>query len=193
MEAIARARYVRTSPRKARLVVDTIRGKHVREALAILRYTPNRAARLVEKVVRSAIANAENNFHMDPDNLRISRAFVDGGPNIMKRLRYAPMGRGYRIIKRMSHITIAVEETEPVQVRKGRAKTAVPATGGKRAPVHTTKPGVPEEVPKVVEEEKPAEVVAEVEKPAQEEVPQAADMQAENNSPETQSEVKGGE
>lgn len=198
MEAIARARYVRTSPRKARLVVDAIRGKHVREALAILRYTPNRAARLVEKVVRSAIANAENNFHMDPDNLRISRAFVDGGPNIMKRIRYAPMGRGYRIIKRMSHITIAVEETEPVQVKKGRAKTTAPATGGKRASVPLAKPSLPEEAPKAVEEEKPAEAVAEVEKPAQEEeVSQATDVQAENNSennsPETQSEVKGGE
>jgi large subunit ribosomal protein L22 len=192
MEAIARARYVRTSPRKARLVVDAIRGKHVREALAILRYTPNRAARLVEKVVRSAMANAENNFHMDPDNLRISRAFVDGGPNIMKRLRYAPMGRGYRIIKRMSHITIAVEETEPRPEIKGRKKpVAAKTTVGKRAEVaaakaQPTKPGDSKEQVERVEAE------AEAEKPVTSEPieTQAGEQAA---SPEAESEGKGGE
>lgn len=127
MEAYARARFVRTSPRKARLVIDAIRGKDTKEALAILKFTPNFAARLIEKVLNSAIANAENNHHMDADNLKVSKAFVDGGP-MMKRLRYAPMGRGYRMVKRLSHITIAVEEVEPGPERKAKRKeTARPS------------------------------------------------------------------
>lgn len=122
MQAIARARYLRTSPRKARLVIDEIRGKYVDDALAILQFTPNRAARLIEKVVKSAAANAENNFRMDGENLKVAVATVDGGPNVMKRLRYAPMGRGYRFVKRMSHITVVVEEAEPRPEKKSRQK-----------------------------------------------------------------------
>jgi len=121
MEAYAKARFVRTSPRKARLVIDAIRGKDTKEALAILKFTPNFAARLIEKVLGSAIANAENNHHMDADNLKVSKAFVDGGP-MMKRLRYAPMGRGYRMVKRLSHITVAVEEGEPKPEKKAKRK-----------------------------------------------------------------------
>jgi large subunit ribosomal protein L22 len=125
MQALAKARYVRTSPRKARLVIDTIRGKDVKEALAILQFTPNFAARLIEKVVKSAVANAENNHRMDGENLKVAVATVDGGPNAMKRLRYAPQGRGYRIIKRMSHITVIVEETEPKPEKKAKRRGAV--------------------------------------------------------------------
>lgn len=189
MEAIARARYVRTSPRKARLVVDAIRGKEVREALAILRYTPNRAARIVEKVVRSAVANAENNFHMDADNLRISRAFVDGGPNIIKRLRYAPMGRGYRIIKRMSHITIAVEETEPKPDRKGRRK---PSTGAaaKRA-ASEARVGETKKVSALAEERKPIEPTPETQKSVEGEEPQT-DVENKADIQDMESEGKGG-
>lgn len=137
MQAIAKARYVRTSPVKARLVIDAIRGKDVKEAMAILKFTPNYAARLIEKVVKSAAANAENNYHMDGEHLKIVQAMVDGGPNVMKRLRYAPMGRGYRIIKRMSHITIAVEEYEPKPETTGKKKGPVARTA--KAPRRTTK------------------------------------------------------
>ncbi len=121
MQAMAKARFVRTSPRKARLVIDAIRGKRVSEALAILQFTPNYAARLIEKVVKSAAANAENNHHMDGENLKVVTALVDGGP-MMKRLRYAPMGRGYRMVKRFSHITIGVEETEPPPEKKRKRR-----------------------------------------------------------------------
>ena len=121
MQAIAKARFVRTSPRKARLVIDAIRGKEVHEALAILKFTPNKAARLIEKVVASAAANAENNFHMNGDSLKVAMAMVDGGPS-MKRLRYAPMGRGYRMVKRTSHITIGVEEMEGAAAKHVRKK-----------------------------------------------------------------------
>lgn len=146
MQATATARFVRTSPRKARLVIDAIRGKDVREALAILRFTPNRAAGYIEKVVKSAVANAENNHHMNADNLKVAVAFVDGGPNVMKRVRYAPMGRGYRIVKRMAHITVAVEETEPKPEKKAKrkvvAKTAKPgrSSAAKAAPAAKAKP-----------------------------------------------------
>ncbi|MGB9620763.1 MAG: 50S ribosomal protein L22, partial [Armatimonadota bacterium] len=141
MLAIARARFVRTSPRKARLVADAIRGKDLKEALAILQFTPNRAARLIEKVVKSAAANAQNNHHMDGENLKVAIAQVDGGPNIMKRLRHAPMGRGYRIVKRMSHITIAVEETELKPTKKGRRQpVARVAKAPRRSAAATSEP-----------------------------------------------------
>lgn len=133
MLAYAKARYVRTSPRKARLVIDAIRGKDVQEALAILKFTPNYAARLIEKVLLSAAANAANNHHMDGDNLKVAEAMVDGGP-IMKRLRYAPMGRGHRMAKRLSHITIGVEETEPRLDKKPKRKVAQTVKGPARKP-----------------------------------------------------------
>lgn len=125
MQAIAKARNVRTSPRKARLVIDEIRGKRVDEALAMLKFVPNKAADLIEKVVRSAAANAENNFHMDAKNLKITLAMVDGGP-LLKRLRYAPMGRGYRMVKRLSNITIGLEECQPI-IKKAKVKKNVKA------------------------------------------------------------------
>ena len=135
MQAIAKARFVRTSPRKARLVIDAIRGKDVKEALGILKFTPNYAARLIEKVVKSAAANAENNHHMDGENLKIATAMVDGGP-MMKRVRYAPMGRGYRMVKRLSHIMIGVEETEPKPEKKAKRKEVARKA---RAPRRTPK------------------------------------------------------
>jgi len=108
MEANATAKYLRGSPQKARLVVDLIRGKNVSEALAILRFTKKRASKEVEKVLKSAIANAEQKEEgTDVDSLFISKAWVNEGPR-MKRLRPAPMGRAYRIQRRMSHITIHV-------------------------------------------------------------------------------------
>jgi len=108
MEANATAKYVRGSPQKARLVVDLIRGKNVSEALAILRFTKKRASKEVEKVLKSAIANAEQKEEgTDVDSLFINKASVNEGPR-MKRLRPAPMGRAYRIQRRMSHITIHV-------------------------------------------------------------------------------------
>jgi len=148
MQAIAKARFLRGSPRKARLVIDAIRGKDVKEALGILQFTPNFAARLIEKVVKSAVANAENNHHMNGENLKVAQAMVDGGPNILKRVRYAPQGRGYRIVKRMSHITIAVEETEPKPEKKAKKRGPVARTARTpRAAAGTTKPKA-EEAPK---------------------------------------------
>ncbi|MDI3257791.1 MAG: 50S ribosomal protein L22 [Kyrpidia sp.] len=109
MEATAVARYIRIAPRKVRLVVDLIRGKSVGEALAILKHTPKAASPVVEKVVRSAVANAAHNYDMDVDRLYISKICVDPGPTL-KRFQPHAQGRAFRILKRTSHITVVVSE-----------------------------------------------------------------------------------
>ena len=109
MEVRAVTRYVRISPRKARLVTELIKGKPVEEALTILRFVPKKAASLVDKTLRSALANAEQNPNIDEDTLYIKRIFVDGGPT-MKRWRARAMGRATKIIKRTSHITVILDE-----------------------------------------------------------------------------------
>lgn len=180
MLAYARARFVRTSPRKARLVIDAIRGKDVQEALAILKFTPNYAARLIEKVLRSAAANAANNHHMDGDNLKVAYAVVDGGP-IMKRLRYAPMGRGYRVAKRLSHITIGVEETEPKPGKKGRKQLARTVKGPGQKP-KAAAPAQPEtQQPARKKREKPETAAPEVTQ-AQAEPETAAPVEVETSA-----------
>jgi ribosomal protein L22 len=106
----AQAKYVRSAPRKARLVMDHIRGKDVAQARAILRHTPRAAATDIAKLLESAVANAENNFELDADDLKIGRAFVDEGPTI-KRYRPRALGRATRINKRTSHMTIMLTTT----------------------------------------------------------------------------------
>ncbi|MFE8698606.1 50S ribosomal protein L22 [Cytobacillus sp. FJAT-53684] len=109
MQAKAVARTVRIAPRKARLVVDLIRGKQVGEAVAILNLTPKAASPIIEKVLKSALANAEHNYEMDVNNLVVAQAFVDEGPTL-KRFRPRAMGRASQINKRTSHITIVLSE-----------------------------------------------------------------------------------
>lgn len=111
MEAKAHARYIRISPRKVKLVIDLIRGKSVGEAIAILRHTPRAASPVVEKLLNSAIANAEHNYQMDPNSLVISQVYVNPGP-IMKRFRARSRGSAARINKRTSHITIVVSDNK---------------------------------------------------------------------------------
>ena len=107
--ARAVAKQVRIAPRKARLVIDLIRGKEVGEATAILRHTNRKASSVIEKVLQSAIANAEHNYELDPDNLIVSEAYVDEGITL-KRYRPRAQGRASAINKRTSHITVVVEE-----------------------------------------------------------------------------------
>lgn len=111
MEAKAVAKYIRMSPRKVRQVVDLVRGKNVDEALTILKFTPKSASEVVGKVVKSAAANAENNFNMDKDDLYVAVAYVDPGPT-MKRLLPRLRGMADRILKRTCHVTIIVRERE---------------------------------------------------------------------------------
>ena len=107
--AKAMARTVRVSPRKTRLVLDLIRGKNVADAIAILKFTPNKAARIVEKTLNSAIANAENNFGLEKANLVVSEIFANEGPT-MKRFRPRAKGSASPINKRTTHVTVVVSE-----------------------------------------------------------------------------------
>ena len=112
MEARAEARYVRVSPQKARLVVDLIRGQRAEEAITILQMTNKRIAPTVEKVLRSAIANAGNKEpDVDVDELIVTKAYVNEGPRV-KRIRPAPMGRAFRYQRRMAHIAVTVGTPE---------------------------------------------------------------------------------
>ena len=111
VEAKAIAKYVRIAPRKVNLVAAEVRGKSIDEAMAILKFTPKRGAKELGKVLKSAVANAENNLDLDRDNLYVSKAYADQGPTL-KRFRPRSQGRAYSILKRSSHIGIEVSERE---------------------------------------------------------------------------------
>lgn len=125
MEARAIHRYIGTSPRKMRLVIDLIRGQGVEQALSMLHFTPKHAAKAAEKVLRSALSNLQNkdeSGRVDPSTVYVKEAFVDGGA-MMKRISPAPMGRAYRIRKRSNHVTIVVaqrpvKQAAPAQLKK---------------------------------------------------------------------------
>src|SRR5262249_26400232 len=128
--ARARATYVRVTPRKARRVIDLIRGLPADEALTLLRFAPQAASEPIYKVVASAVANAEHNLKLDPETLVVAAAYVDEGPTL-KRFRPRAQGRAYRTNKRTSHITVEVESiqvrSEPARARRGAAKAGRPA------------------------------------------------------------------
>ncbi len=111
MEARAKATYVRIAPRKVKIVLDLIRNKPIDEAIAIAHFTTKSAAEPIEKLLKSAAANAENNHNMDKNNLYVAECYVCPGP-IMKRIRPRAQGRAYRIEKRTSHITVVLKEAE---------------------------------------------------------------------------------
>jgi len=111
MEVRAVAKDTGISPRKVRLLVDMVRGKKVDEALTILRFTPTPTARVIAKVVESAVANADNNFQMSPSDLKIVTVFANEG-RTLKRFRPRARGRANQILKRSSHITVIVDEVE---------------------------------------------------------------------------------
>ncbi|MBQ0922868.1 MULTISPECIES: 50S ribosomal protein L22 [Saccharopolyspora] len=123
--AVARARFVRVSPMKARRVVELIKGRSASDALAVLQFAPQTASGPVSKVLASAIANAENNLSLDPETLVVNHAYVDEGPTL-KRFRPRAQGRAYRIRKRTSHITVEVESrpavTKSRKSQKGSAR-----------------------------------------------------------------------
>ena len=135
--AVARARYVRVTPMKARRVVELIRGRSTREALAVLEFAPQAASGPVAKVLASAVANAENNLDLNPDTLVVSSVYVDEGPTL-KRFQPRAQGRAYRIRKRTSHITVEVESVPARQMSRrqtsrGRTPARSRASGAKAA------------------------------------------------------------
>ena len=135
--AIAKARFVRVSPSKARRVIDLVRGKPVSEALEILRWAPQAASQPVAKVIASAAANAENNNGLDPATLVVATVYADDGPTA-KRIRPRAQGRAFRIRRRTSHITVVVEsrpvKDERRQSSRARRAQASKAAAGKAAP-----------------------------------------------------------
>ena len=126
-EALAHLKFARVGPRKLRRVADAIRGKTVREALVLLQFAGVFAAEPMEKLLRSAVANAENNHNMNTDNLYVTRVTVDGGPGgrFTKRLDPRAQGRANFKRKRMSHVTIAVGESKPERTRKLRGGASI--------------------------------------------------------------------
>jgi large subunit ribosomal protein L22 len=111
MEARAIAKYIDISPRKVRLIVDAVRGRPVKQALAMLEYMPQKGARHVRKVIQSAVANAENNYSMDVESLYVASIFVNEGPT-QRRFRPRAHGRVSPLLKRSSHVTAIVAEKE---------------------------------------------------------------------------------
>jgi large subunit ribosomal protein L22 len=111
IEARATLNNVRISPRKVQIVLDLIRNQPIEKAMAILNLTPKAASPILEKLVKSAAANADNNFGMNKDNLYVAECYVTPGP-IMKRIMPRAQGRAYRILKRTSHITVVLKEKE---------------------------------------------------------------------------------
>jgi large subunit ribosomal protein L22 len=147
IEGVAKARYIRVSPQKARLVVDLIRGKRAEEALETLQFTKKRVAREVEKTLRSAIANAERKADdagesLDVDELYVTTCFVNEGPR-WKRLRPAPMGRGFRYQKRTSHIVVQVAEHQrAAEGRLAAAKAEAEASKGVKGAVRKARKAI---------------------------------------------------
>lgn len=129
LEARAINRYISSSPRKMRLVIDLIRGKSVPEALSILHFTPKHASKVAERVLRSAVANLhqkDEGGRIDNETLYVKTVYVDEGPS-MKRMLPAPMGRAYRMVKRSNHLTVIVAQkfVRPKQVAKPKAKETI--------------------------------------------------------------------
>lgn len=171
MEVRAVAKFVRVQPRKVRIVADQVRGKNAVYSTHLLSYHSSKGARVLKKVLESAIANAENNHGLNPETLRIATIMVDEGPRL-KRIQARAMGRAYRIVKKSSHVTVVVEEAEaPVKVKPTGTKPKPRPTFAEPRRKQRAK------AEKAVEETKPAEEAVE---------PKAEDQTA----PETTAEVE---
>lgn len=141
--AVAKARFVRVSPRKARRVIDLVRGRSVADALDILRWAPQAASEPVAKVIASAAANAQNNNGLDPATLVVATVYADEGPTA-KRIRPRAQGRAFRIRKRTSHITVVVESrpgkdqgsAKSSRTRRAEASKAAAKAPAKKAPAN---------------------------------------------------------
>lgn len=141
--AVAKARFVRVSPRKARRVIDLVRGRSVADALDILRWAPQAASEPVAKVIASAAANAQNNNGLDPATLVVATVYADEGPTA-KRIRPRAQGRAFRIRKRTSHITVVVESrpgkdqgsAKSSRARRAEASKAAAKAPAKKAPAN---------------------------------------------------------
>ena len=189
MEVKATAKYIRVQPRKVRIVADELRGKPAVHSAALLRYHPSKSARMLRKVLMSAIANAQENSGLAPDMLRIASITVDAGPRL-KRIQARAMGRAYRIEKKTSHITVTVEdyEGEPrIKPHGTKAKARRWFAGLAKAAAKKKKADDPkpeEETPLAADVTEEAAAVEEA--PAAEEAP--AEAQTDSTEPEPNAE-----
>lgn len=204
MEVRAVAKFIRVQPRKVRILADQLRGQSVIQAKGQLRYHSSKGAKVLYKVLNSAVANAMENNNLAPENLRISTIMVDEGPRL-KRISARSMGRANRLVKKMSHVTVVVEEYEPMGAikphgtkAKPRPQFAAPKKGKKKdekpaaaAPVETEE--VTEEIVVPAEAEAATEEVT-AEAPAAEEVVETAEAAVEAPAEEaTEAEAPAGE
>jgi large subunit ribosomal protein L22 len=166
MEVQAVAKYVRRTPRKARLIADSVKGMPVTEALALLEFSPRHAATDVAKVIKSAAANAEHNFNLNREDLFLKLLLVDEGPT-MKRIRPVSRGMAHQYFRRTCHITAIVED-RPQEAQRRQRRPAAPAAAESPAP-RRRRPAAPKK-----EETKPEETAA-----------AAAQEQADERAPET--------
>lgn len=160
MEVRAVAKYIKVQPRKVRIIADEVRGQSAAYTSSVLRYHPSKGARVLRKVLESAMANAAENHNIDRDALRIATIMVDEGPR-MKRMQARAMGRGNRIVKKTSHITVVVEEYDAQPAAKGQATKAKPRPtfaapnkkGGKKKAADQPKAAAPVETTDTTAEE----------------------------------------
>lgn len=186
MEVRATAKYVRVQPRKVRIIADEIRGKNCGHAAALLHHHTSKGARSLRKVLINAMANAAENHGLAPENLKIATIMVDEGPRL-KRMIAKAMGRGARILKKTSHITVIVTEGEPEVAVKPHGAKAKPrptfATKPTKGPKNTAP--TPGTVPPPVEEpQDPTEPTAPVEEPTTDATPQEATPVEASDAPE---------
>lgn len=191
-QAQAIAKFVRVPPRKARLVLDEVRGRYAMDALAFLRYIPNRAAGYISKVLSSAMANAANNHSLDPERLKLVTAFVDEGPR-MKRVKPRAQGRAYRILKRMSHITVVVQQVDP-KPRKPRKVVRTRAQAARAArqaaePAASVPAAVPVETPAVTSQAATSEHTDQTQVPITSEATHTAPSETNSESAATSTEA----
>ena len=190
MEVRAVSKYVRVQPRKVRIIADEVRGKTAQYTVALLRYHPSKSAKALRKALISAMANAEENHGISPETLRVQTIMIDEGPRL-KRMQPKAMGRGGRIVKKTSHITVVVEEFEPAPKMKPhgtKAKARPTLAGGKKSKkkAEAVKPveAAPVAEPEVVEEAPVVEAVAEPEAEVAVEAEAPVEAAEETTSPE---------
>ncbi len=189
MEVRATAKYVRVQPRKVRIIADEIRGKQASHSVALLRYHPSKSAKALHKVLLSAMANAQENHGLSAEDLRVATITVDEGPRL-KRMRARAMGRGFRIIKKTSHITVVVEDQEAKPAVKAHGTKAKPrptfavAKGKKRGAAKPASEPVAAEPIQEATVEEPIEAVAEPVEAAPASAAEAPEAEAVNSTEE---------
>ncbi len=188
--AVAKARFVRVSPTKARRVINLVRGKSVSEALDILRWAPQAASLPVAKVIASAAANAQNNNGLDPATLVVASVYADDGPTA-KRIRPRAQGRAFRIRRRTSHITVVVESRPAKDARGSQSASTARARRAQGSKAASEKAAVKAPVKKATAEKAPAKKATAEKAPAKK-APAKKAPAAKSTETEATSETKGG-